>query len=464
MHVDLAGVDLAGADLAGGGNDASVPSGEWVTFQHDPQHTGASSETTIGKNNAAALKPLWTVATGGVIAASPSVSGGTVYLGSWDGNLYALDAATGKPKWMTALGTTTIQPSCNAPYPSKMGITSSATVDGNTVYVGGGDLFFYALDAATGKILWKVSTIPKGQQADGYYNYSSPIIVGGSAYVGLSSGGNCPSTVGGAMRIDLTQHTVAAEWHAVPDGQQGGAVWSSPAADPDGQTIYVGTGSDDSGDYLTQPYTFALVALDATTLAVKNSFQVPQSDFVDDEDFGASPTVFDDTNGKKLVGDVSKNGWFYALDRTTMKLAWKVHLDGGGGNPPGGEGSISSAAFANGTIFVGAGNSTVNGMDFEGALTAIDATTGKVKWAHGAPGILMGPISWANGLVFYGTGSSNGGEQPMLEVLDAATGNPLLSVAPGAAAPANFISGGVSIAGGRLFFGHGNGTIYAYGP
>jgi outer membrane protein assembly factor BamB len=164
------------------------------------------------------------------------------------------------------------------------------------------------------------------------------------------------------------------------------------------------------------------------------------------------------------VGDACKNGFFYAVDRTTMKLAWKVQLDQGGGDPISGQGSISSAAFANNTVFVGSGNATVAGQAFEGALYAIDATTGKVTWTHGAPGVLMGPVSFANGLVFYGTGSTNNGAKAMLEVLDAATGNPLFSKAPAASGPVNFISGGVTVAGGRLFFGHSNGTIYSYGP
>jgi outer membrane protein assembly factor BamB len=344
-----------------------------------------------------------------------------------------------------------------------MGITSSAAVVGGTLYVGGGDSGWYALDAATGKVQWMVSAIPAGQQPDGYYNYASPLILGNFAYVGIASSGNCPSTVGALLRVDLTQHAVVGEWDPLPAGQVGGPIWSSPAADPSGATLYVATGEGDAGDYTTQPYTLAIVALDATTLAVTGSFQIPQSDFVTDPDFGASPSVFDDSNGRHLVACANKDGWIYALDRTTMQLAWKVHLDAGGGDPITGEGSISSAAVAGSMVYVGAGSSSVMGQSFEGAVTAIDAATGKVAWAHGAPGVVMGPITFANGLVFYGTGSTSNGVSAAVEVLDAASGNALFTAMLGPPAAANFVSSSVTVSGGRLFFGHGNGTIYAYG-
>ncbi len=87
---------------------------------------------------------------------------GTVYVGSWDGYEYALDAVTGTLKWKTYLGITSV-PICNPP---QAGITSTATVLNGVVYVGGGDSYWYALNATTGHVLWKVYTgdnsAPKG--------------------------------------------------------------------------------------------------------------------------------------------------------------------------------------------------------------------------------------------------------------------------------------------------------------
>ncbi len=69
--------------------------------------------------------------------------GGVVYVGSWDGYEYALDATTGRMKWKTFLGITNV-PGC---YPPAAGITSGTAVQNGVVYVGGGDDYWCALDA-----------------------------------------------------------------------------------------------------------------------------------------------------------------------------------------------------------------------------------------------------------------------------------------------------------------------------
>jgi PGF-CTERM protein len=88
---------------------------------------------------------------------SPTVADGTVYFGSDDGTLYAVDAATGEQEWAF-----THQP----PY----AVDSSPTVADGTVYVGsqGGNL--YAVDAATGRQEWAF-TQPSG------IVFSSPTVV-----------------------------------------------------------------------------------------------------------------------------------------------------------------------------------------------------------------------------------------------------------------------------------------------
>src|SRR5207302_11493222 len=99
-------------------------------------------------------------------------------VGSWDGYEYALDAATGTLKWKTFLGQTT------APcYPQLAGVSSVADVENGVVYVGGGDSNWYALDAATGNVLWKVFI---GDNTKGWYNWASPLIYNGFAYIGIA--------------------------------------------------------------------------------------------------------------------------------------------------------------------------------------------------------------------------------------------------------------------------------------
>src|SRR5438270_2288518 len=150
---------------------------DWPTYLQNPERTAANSaETTIGASNAAQLAQLWSFMTGGVVAASPTVVSGTAYIGSWDGYEYALDAATGVLQWKTYLGVTNA-PGCAPP---SAGITSTATVEGGIVYVGGGDSYWYALDATTGAVLWRIFT---GDTSTGHYNWSSPLLYNGYAYI-----------------------------------------------------------------------------------------------------------------------------------------------------------------------------------------------------------------------------------------------------------------------------------------
>ena len=86
--------------------------GDWPTYLHDPERTATSwDEALLSPSNARHLTRLWAFQTRGIVAASPIVAAGTVYVGSWDGYEYALNAATGALKWKTYLGKTTPSPS-----------------------------------------------------------------------------------------------------------------------------------------------------------------------------------------------------------------------------------------------------------------------------------------------------------------------------------------------------------------
>src|SRR5262249_57875029 len=69
---------------------------DWPTYLHDGTRTASSGdETILSPSNAGQLTLLWSYTTGGIIASSPTVVGGVVYVGSWDGYEYALDATNG---------------------------------------------------------------------------------------------------------------------------------------------------------------------------------------------------------------------------------------------------------------------------------------------------------------------------------------------------------------------------------
>ncbi len=117
----------------------------------------------------------WKFATGDVVHASPALAGGTLYIGSWDTYFYAIDAASGKEKWRFKTGD-------DAENHNQTGIQSSAAVADGAVYFGCRDSNLYALDAATGKKLWAFNN-------KGSWVIASPAVKDGKVYAATSDTG-----------------------------------------------------------------------------------------------------------------------------------------------------------------------------------------------------------------------------------------------------------------------------------
>jgi eukaryotic-like serine/threonine-protein kinase len=127
----------------------------------------------------------WSFKTEGRITSSPAVSGGVVYCGSYDGNFYAVDASTGQLKWKFKTGGERrfaathlhgAEPASETmPDPFDSFLSSPVIWSGN-VYFGSGDTNVYALDAATGSLKWKFKT--------GDVVHASPAISGSKLFIG----------------------------------------------------------------------------------------------------------------------------------------------------------------------------------------------------------------------------------------------------------------------------------------
>jgi outer membrane protein assembly factor BamB len=104
---------------------------DWPMYGHDiGQSRSNSSEISITTANVASLKQLWAFKTAAPVSATPTVVNGVVYFGSWDHNFYAVSAATGALIWKVSLATP------QGDNESSPGIQSSALVLGNRVYFG----------------------------------------------------------------------------------------------------------------------------------------------------------------------------------------------------------------------------------------------------------------------------------------------------------------------------------------
>jgi len=139
----------------------------------------------------------WSFMTGDVVHASPAVVDGVVYIGSWDRNLYALDAATGRERWRYTTGNdTTIY--------NQIGIASSAAVVDGLVFVGGRDGHFHVVDAATGALRWTHDN-KMG------WTIASPAVKNGVVYFPTSDGRRFKAldTATGTVLIDLQNPAIS---------------------------------------------------------------------------------------------------------------------------------------------------------------------------------------------------------------------------------------------------------------
>jgi outer membrane protein assembly factor BamB len=144
-----------------------------------------SADHSVYALNAADGSVRWKYRTGGAVNSSPAVAAGTVFVASLDGNVYALDAADGKVKWkfktagerrFTAPGIHGTMPRTELMADPFDVFLSSPTVVGDTVYIGSGDHHVYAIDAQSGAKRWAFET--------GNVVHASPAIVAGVLYIG----------------------------------------------------------------------------------------------------------------------------------------------------------------------------------------------------------------------------------------------------------------------------------------
>ena len=114
----------------------------WPMYGHDiRQSRFNAAETAISRQTVGSLHQVWFLQTGGPVTATPSEVDGVVYVGSWDHSFYALDARTGAVKWRVALAT----PQGDSKFP---GIQSSATVANRRVYFGDSCGYLHAYPAS----------------------------------------------------------------------------------------------------------------------------------------------------------------------------------------------------------------------------------------------------------------------------------------------------------------------------
>ncbi len=373
-----------------------------LTRSAEGERSGSAPKTeeAAGKTAHAA----WEFNTEAPIYASPLVTGNSLYVGSDDGYLYALDAKTGQLQWKLK---------------TAGAVRSRAAVGSGVVYFTSDDGFLYALDSRTGKLKWKFDTKgslvphsvlgPGDQKWD--YLQSSPAVSAGTVLVGSSNSN--------LYAVDCT--TGQEKWHFT----SGDTIRSSPIVH--NNTVYFG--SWDNHVY----------ALDLKTGLERWKFDTQGI-------VQATPLI--SPSGLLLIG--SRYPYLFALDAHTGTEKWRFNYLGSWVE--------SSAAVAGDTVFIGS-------SDFV-HLFAIDLASGRRKWGFKTSGYAWSSPAVVDGAVYIGNASVSKRHKettPDFYAVEAKTGREIWRLRTGRTA-GHFIQGVVSspaVAGGIVYFGSLDGKVYA---
>ena len=432
------------------------PCGNWGMYGRTLTRTFSSDcPTPISPETVAGLRPDWvfrpptrtsesSTLDQTTFTASPTVVDGVVYIGGWDGFVYAIDAETGTLRWESRTETAS-----GATFGPIVSSAAVADVAGRRLVIVGSGPRVYAFDARNGAEVWTryvggLEDTP-GEADDPAEVESSPVVWNGTVYVGMDVHNQPGSRTGGVRggMLALDAATGALKWKYEPEAVTGepasgcGGVWGSPVIDPGSGFLYFGTANcpavnDNPKLPMESIYALTNITGDSPELVWKfTPHKAPDLD----EDFGATPNLMVLADGTKVLAAGSKDGGVYFLDPATgLEPTYTNVVE----PAPGVGGFIGATASWRGRVF-GATAISQSPLGYH----AFDAATGEVLWQHaGAPS--YAPSAVTNGVVF--AGALDG----VLKAYDADTGQVLW-----ASPLAGPVSSGAVVVGDMVFIGAG---------
>src|SRR5215475_7133000 len=452
--------------------------GNWFHFRRTYDGWGFSPLKEITPDNVARLQPVWSMATGQVEGhqAPPIVNNGVMFVATPGNQMLAIEAKTGNILWRYKR---TLPEDVVHLHPTNRGVA----LYGDKVYFASADCVLVALDAKTGKEVWtaKVDDYKKA-----YYMSLAPLVVDGKVILGASGGELGVRGFVAAMDAETGKelwktYTVPAPgepgsetWPAGGDHYKrgGGAIWVTGNAAP-------WFGDQRPGDNL---YTSSVDALDVNSGQIKGHFQYHPNDSWDWDEVSPPIVVDYQRDGRTVKGliNVSRSGYIWQLERTAGKINFVTgqpyvrqnvfkSLDPKTGRPDVDEtkkaGTGKTAEFcpslwggkdwppiafsprtrliyipANenlcseltgedpkyvlGERFMGVAKNVlkiVAGADHVGELQAWNVDTGKKVWTTNLPSFMWGPVLATAGDVLFAGGTND----RMFRAFDAKNGKPL---------------------------------------
>jgi polyvinyl alcohol dehydrogenase (cytochrome) len=332
----------------------------WNGWGGEPsQHRFQSAEMAqLSASQVPKLKVKWAFGFPGVsqVYGQPAVAGGRVFVGSAGRKVYSLSADTGCMYW-----------AFDTDSPVRTAISVGPQGQSWAIYFGDQHANAYAVDAITGKLLWKTHL----EEHPAALITGAPTLAGNRLYVPVSSfeeatGADpryeCCKFRGSLSAIDVAtgkivwkSYTIAEEPKPVRKNKQGtqlwgpsgAAIWSSPTVDIKKHRVYVTTGDSYSDPAANASDSF--IAFDSETGKLVWSQQMTAGDAftVDcdfpaamrsncpeangpDFDFGSSPILAELPNGHRALIAGQKSGIVYAVDPEQGKVLWRQRVGKGG--------------------------------------------------------------------------------------------------------------------------------------
>jgi len=457
----------------------------WTSYNGDYTGRRYSSLHEIDTTNVHALRTAWVFHPGNSekLEATPLVVNGVIYLTSAN-DAFALDAGTGRRLWHYHREVSSGLLDDAASHKSR-----GVAVWGNFVYTETDDAHLLCLDARSGDLRWEVEYADKTKH---YGATSAPLVINGSVIVGTSGGDSgvrgfvaAYDAISGKLKWRLWTIPGPGEfgsssWPCDSYLHGGATTWMPGTYDPDLDTLYWTTSNaapDFAGE--TRPgddlYTACVLAIDPNSGKMKWYFQFTPHDLFD-YDANETPVLLDvPENGvtRHLLVQANRNGFLYLLDRTNgkflkatafvEKLNWATGVNSAGrpvrsGRIPNKQGTYicpgingatnwfspsynpgtklfyvmalescsieyaSPAPFVKGETYYNTGTKLPPGQHDQKVLLAYSMPEGKLAWRYPQTGrgdSWGGTLTTAGGLVFFADDAGS------LEAVEAQTGHAL---------------------------------------
>ncbi|MCL4195278.1 MAG: PQQ-binding-like beta-propeller repeat protein, partial [Thermoguttaceae bacterium] len=312
----------------------------------------ADPESLVTSRTVDQLQLAWKVKADAYVSHAPLLHGGSVFFTDWAGNVYKVDADTGKLAWKVKIEE-----------PAKEwvwhGLAGTGAIGEGLLFEASVEGHAFALDLQRGEVQWKVRITDNPHAG----NVGELLYHDGLVYIGLSSveetlHGMIPDFVPGfrgeVIALEAASGKIAWRRSLVEPPHNGVGVWSGFALDPQMQALFFATSNNYTGQ--GSPMSDSIVAVHTRTGEILWFRQVLQHDLWTraepvgpDYGFGAGPQLFEaliDGQTRKLVGAGQKSGVYWVVDRLTGEMVWNHVVGyGGGGGGIGAEASVGDALY-----------------------------------------------------------------------------------------------------------------------